>query len=806
MIAERLWHDLKYAVRGYIRTPTFTVAVLATLALGIGASTAIFSMVDGILLKPLPLNDPNRLVFATEVNARGGTISLSWLNYLDWRERARSFDVLAASREDPQTLTGVERAQRLRARRVTSNFFAVLGVAPAIGRGFTEADDRPNAEPAVVVSDEFWRTQLGADAAAVGRSLTLNARLHTIVGVLPRGFEYLRPYDVFVSVGEYAGSEMLLRRGNHNGFSAVGRLKAGVSVEGADSELRGISLALEREHPDTNTGIRAHAELLSERLVSGIKLTLLALLGAVGCLLVIACVNVANLLIARGAARRHELAVRAALGGGRGRLMSQLLVESTLVSATGGALGILLAYWLLRILVGAAPDGTPRVEGVGLDGAALVFALAASAICGLVFGAFPAYQASSVDSQQTLVRGRANAFSAGSHRLRRGLMMAETALALILLVGAGLMIRTLQRATSVDTGFKPDHLVTAQFILNGEEWTDARQHGFRDTLLDRLRALPGVTRAALTFALPIDGSQWNSVFIVSGKPVPERAQLPSAAFTPVSTDHFEAVGMRLLRGRYFERRDGESSPRVAVVNESFASRMWPGEDPIGRTLKQGWPEDKGDWREVVGVVADVKFNGITSETPLQAYLPLDQVSMRYLAIVARTSSDAEALMPSLESVVHNLDRDLPLYAKRTMDQILESSLARERISTIVFMMFAVVAVALAAIGLYGVVSHSVTERTHEIGVRMALGADPRHVLALVVGQGLVTAAAGVAIGLAGALALSHTIEGLLFGVRSTDPATFAGVAALLLGIAVTACAIPAWRATRVDPTRALRAE
>ncbi|HEY7284993.1 MAG TPA: ABC transporter permease [Vicinamibacterales bacterium] len=806
MAFEQLWQDTRYAVRSYARTPVFTSAVLMTLALGIGASTAIFSMVNSILLKPLPLNDPNRLVFATEVNARGGTMSLSWLNYLDWRERARSFDVLAASRDESQTLTGVERAQRLRARRVTSNFFTVLGVPAAIGRGLTEADDRPNAEPAVVVSDEFWRTQLGADPAAVGRSLNLNARLHTIVGVLPRGFEYLRPYDVFVSVGQYAGSEMLLRRGNHNGFSAVGRLKPGVSVEGADAELRGISLALEREHPDTNTGVRAHAELLSERLVSGIKLTLLALLGAVGCLLVIACVNVANLLIARGAARRHELAVRAALGGGRGRLMSQLLVESTLVSATGGALGILLAYWLLRILVGAAPDGTPRVEGVGLDGAALVFALAASAICGLVFGAFPAYQASSVDSQQTLVRGRANAFSAGSHRLRRGLMMAETALALILLVGAGLMIRTLQRATSVDTGFKPDHLVTAQFILNGEEWTDARQHGFRDTLLDRLRALPGVTRAALTFALPIDGSQWNSIFIVSGKPVPERAQLPSAAFTPVSTEYFETVGMRLLRGRYFERRDRESSSPVAVVNESFASRMWPGEDPIGRTLKQGWPEDKGDWREVIGVVADVKFNGITSETPLQVYLPLDQVSMRYLAIVARTASDAEALMPSIESVVHDLDTDLPLYGKRTMDQMLESSLARERMSTIVFMLFAAVAVALAAIGLYGVVSHSVTERTHEIGVRMALGADPRHVLALVVGQGLMTAVAGIVIGLVGALALSRTIEGLLFGVRSTDPVTFAGVAALLLGIALTACAVPGWRATRVDPTRALRAE
>jgi putative ABC transport system permease protein len=806
MFFERLTQDLKYAVRGYLRTPTFTIAVLTTLALGIGASAAIFSMVDGILLKPLPLNDPNRLVFATEVNARGGTMSLSWLNYLDWRERARSFEVLAASRDEPQTLTSVERAQRLRARRVTSNFFTVLGVTPAIGRGFTDADDRPNAEPTVVVSDEFWRTWLGGDPAAIGRTLTLNARLHTIIGVLPRRFEYLRPYDVFVSVGQIAGSDMLLRRGNHNGFSAVGRLKVGVSLERADSELRGISLTLEREHPDTNTGVRAHAELLSERLVSGIKLTLLALLGAVGCLLVIACVNVANLLIARGAARRHELAVRAALGGGRGRLMSQLLVESTLVSATGGALGILLAYWLLRILVGAAPDGTPRVAGVGIDSAALAFALAASAVCGLVFGAFPAYHAASVDSQQALVRGRAAAFNAGSHRLRRGLMIAETALALILLAGAGLMIRTLQRATAVDTGFKPDHLVTAQFILNGEQWTNARQLGFRDELLGRLRAVPGVTRAALTFALPIDGSQWNSIFIVSGKPVPERAQLPSAAFTPVSTEYFETVGMRLLRGRYFERRDGDSSPRVAVVNESFANRMWPGEDPLGRTLKQGWPEDKGDWREVIGVVADVKFNGITSETPLQVYLPLDQVSMTYLAIVARTSADADALMPSIESIVHDLDRDLPLYGKRTMDQILEGSLARERMSTIVFMMFAAVAVALAAIGLYGVVSHSVTERTHEIGIRMALGADPRHVLTLVVGQGVITAAAGIVIGLAGALALSRTIEGLLFGVQSTDPTTFAGVVALLLAVAFTACAIPAWRATRVDPTRALRAE
>jgi putative ABC transport system permease protein len=312
-------------------------------------------------------------------------------------------------------------------------------------------------------------------------------------------------------------------------------------------------------------------------------------------------------------------------------------------------------------------------------------------------------------------------------------MIAETALALILLVGAGLMIRTLQEAAAVDTGFQSDHLVTAQFILNGEQWTNARQRTFRDELLRRVRALPSVTRAALTFVLPIDGSQWNSIFIVSGKPVPERAQLPSSAFTPVSTEYFETVGMRLRRGRYFDRRDNESSPRVVVVNESFANRMWPGEDAIGRSVKQGWPEEQGDWREVVGVVADVKFNGVTADTPLQVYLPLDQVSMTYLAIVARSTANASSLMPDIESIVHDLDKDLPLYGRRTMDQILESSLARERMSMTVFMMFAGVALALASIGLYGVVSHSVTERTHEIGVRMALGADPRHVLALVVG-------------------------------------------------------------------------
>ncbi len=806
MQLEMLWHDARLAVRSYLRAPAFTFAILATLALGIGASTAIFSMVNGILLRPLPLDDPDHLVYVNETNPEGALISVSWLNYLDWRARQRSFDELALSREEPQALTGVDRPRRLRARRTTGNFFRALHVAPALGAGFTDDDDRPGAPDRAILTDEFWHTQFGGDPSVIGRTIRLNDRLHTIVGVLPHGFEYLRPYDVFVSVGPLSGSPALQRRGNHNGFYAVGRLKAGVDVGAAVLELRQIAAALEREYPATNSGISARGERLADRFVGDVRPTLLALLGAVGFLLLIACVNVANLLVARGVARQHELAVRAALGGGRARLVTQLLVESTIVSLAGAVLGVTVSWWLLGALVAAAPEGTPRLASVTVDATALAFAFGAAAVCGLFFGAFPALQASRIKGQQSLIRNRAAGFSAGSHRLRRGLMIAETALAVLLLTGAGLMIRTLQELTGVDPGFRPDHLLTTQFVLNGEQWTDERQEAFRDELLRRVRALPGVTNAALSFALPIDGSQWNSVFIVADKPVPPRAQLPSAAFTPVSDDYFVTIGTRLRRGRTFTRADGAESARVAVVNETFARRLWPGEDAIGKRLKQGWPEDEADWREVVGIAADVKFNGVNVDTPMQVYLPLTQVPMRFLAIVVRTAVDPSSLAPQLESAVHGLEPDLPLYGTRTMDAILEVSIARQRLSMIVFVVFGAVALTLASVGLYGVASHSVTERTHEIGVRMALGADRADVLRLVVGQGLGTAAAGAVLGIAGALAMSRMVQGLLFGVRATDPATLSAVVVMLLAVAIAACTLPAWRATRLDPTMALRAE
>jgi putative ABC transport system permease protein len=818
MSLDTLLQDLRYAVRSYAKAPSFTLTILTTLALGIGASTAIFSMVNGILLQPLPLPDPDALVYVNEVNVNPTprTISVAWPNYLDWRARSRSFTALALSREEPVTLTGVDRAQRLRGRRITGNFFAVVGVAPAIGRAFTDEDDKPGASPAAVVSDGFWRTQLGEDSAVIGRPLRLDGTTYTIVGVMPRGFQYLRPYDVFVSMGPISGTGNVTDRGNHNGFAAVGRLKPGATIESADRELRAIASALEREYPNSNSAINVLTDRLANRVVDSVRLTLLVLFGAVGFLLLIACVNVANLLIARGASRQHELAVRAALGGGRARLAIQLLVESTLVSAAGGALGVVVAAALLRALVAMAPDGTPRLENVRLDGAALLFAFGAAAICGVVFGALPAFQASGIGGQQALVRGRSAGFAARSHRLRRALMVVETALALVLLTGAGLMMRTLQELTLVDTGIRTDHLLTARVMLAGEQWTGPRRITFFADLLARSRALPGVSRAAIAFSLPIDGSNWNSIFTVGDKPVPERSNLPSAAFTPVTAGYFETMGMRLMRGRLFDSTETPDSARTVVINETLAKKLWPGEDPIGKRLKQGWPETPdhatkpgvffSPWRDIVGVVADVKFNGITSETPMQAYLPLVQEPARSVALVVRTATDPASLTPALEGIVHDLDKDLPVFQVRTMDAMLDESIARERMSMLVFAVFAIVALTLASVGLYGVVAHGVTERTHEIGVRMALGADARHVLGLVVRQGLTMAIAGAAIGLVASLALSRWVQALLFGVTATDPATFVAVVATLLAVAAAACYIPAWRATRVDPTQALRAE
>jgi len=806
MILESLWADLKYAARSFAKTPSFTAAVVATLALGIGASTAIFSMVNGILLRPLPLREPHRLVYINELSPTGNRMSVSWPSYLDWTTRMQSVSAMANSREEALTLTGIERAQRVRVRRATAGFLAVIGARPALGSAFSTGADRPNAPGEVLISDAFWRAQLASNPAIIGRTIILDSVVYTVVGVLAPDFQYIRPYDAIVSMGPVSGTQQLLERGNHSGFNVVARLKSGMDVATVDGEIKTIAASLEREYPKTNAGVTAYAEPLTDRIVADIRLTLLALLGAVGFLLLIACVNVANLLIARGAARQHELAVRAALGGGRTRLTAQLLVESTLVSGIGGILGVGLGFVLLRGLIAVAPEGVPRLESVGLDGAALTFAMAASAVCGIVFGLFPAFQASGVEGQQALVRTRSVGASARSHRLRRVLMVVETALAIVLLTGAGLTMRTLQEITRLDSGFQTDHLLTLRVMLAGEQWTEARRRNFFGDLTARIRAVPGVTKAALTYSLPIDGSQWNSVFVAADKPVAVRAETPSAAFSPVGAGYFETLGMRVIRGRVFDDRDGESAPQVVVVNETLARRIWPGEDPVGKQLKQGWSDSTTPWREVVGVVGDVKFEGLTADTPMQVYVPMMQNPVRQVAAIVRTATPPEVIAPALRDVVGALDKDLPVYLVRTMDQLLDTSIARQRMSMLVFGVFAGVALVLASIGLYGVVAHGVTERTHEIGVRMALGAERHHVVTLVVRQGLSMAILGTFVGIVAALTLSRLIESLLFHVTPTDPTTFGAVIGTLLGVAALACYVPAWRATRVDPTQALRAE
>jgi putative ABC transport system permease protein len=804
---DNLRQDLSYAWRSYMKAPGFTLLVMTTLALGIGASTAIFSIVNGILLKPLPFPEPDRLMFVSEQNKAGIGMPISWMNSLDWRARQHAFDGLALSRHSAFTLTGVGQATRVTGRRVTANFFQVVGVQPSIGRGFAEADDTAGAAGVAIASYEFWRRQLGADANALGRSLTLDGQSHTLVGVLPAGFRYLRDYDVFVAMGPIAGQEVLLDRSNHQGFTGLGRLKRGVTVDAALAELRGIEADLTRAYPDANTGLSVAMEPLKSRLIGDERETLLVLFGAVGILLLIACVNVANLLIARGAGRQHELAVRAALGGKRLRLAMQLLIESSLLSAAGGAVGILLAGFLLRVLIAVAPEGTPRLDEVSLDRAALFFSIAAATVCGLLFGAFPAAQASGVSGQQLVIRTRAAGASARSHGLRRGLLVAEVALALILLTAAGLMMRTLMRLTGVDTGFRADHLLTLRLVLPDGFEEDARRVAIVNDLLTRTRALPGVAAAGAGLSLPIDGSNWSSVFWPRDKPVPPtHDEVPSAVMTPVTESYLEALGARVTRGRLFTAADGAVSTPVAVVNETLAAAMWPGEDPIGKYVKQGWPQAPGTWRQVVGVIADIKFQGVTEKAPLQVYMPFAQDPPGDFTVAIRSAVDPASLRAPVEGVVASISRDMPVSLMRTMTQVLDESIARQRMALIVLSVFAGVALVLAASGLYGLVAHSVTERTHEIGVRMALGAARRDVIRLVITHGLSMTVAGIAIGVIGAAALSKFLEGLVFGITPTDPLTFVSVVVMLLAVSAAACYLPAWRVTRIAPTTALRAD
>ena len=800
--------DIRYAFRALKRAPGFAVVSILTLALGIAATTIVYSIADGILLRPLPISNPDRVMLARELSPTFNDMGLSWPNFLDWSARQTSFEVFAGWSGQTANLTGIERPRRLNVRRVSANLLSALGVKVALGRDFTVDDDKWGVERTAIVSHAFWQRELGGSTDALGRRIMLDESPVTVIGVLPAGFTVAREEDIFLPLGTYLdpNNAGIMLRGNHSNLAAIGRLRDGVTVEAATAEMKGIARQLEQEYPNTNSGNGATVRPLFETLVATARPMLYVLLGAVTAMLLIACVNLANLMLARAAGRTQEMAVRRSLGAARWRIGRQMLTESVLLAIAGGMAGVALAYAGFGAIVALLPANQPRIHIIAIDSRVLLAAAVASIATGVLFGLVPAIQAATGRSMTLLRSTRVTGSGHAGVGTRRALLLAEVALALVLVTGAGLMLRTMGNLAAIDTGFTREQLVTAQFNLPAR-YDQTRRLLFLDQTLDRLRAIPGVSNAAFGFSIPVAGSNWNSIFIVEGQPVPERNKLPSSAWIPVSTGFFDTMGIRLIKGRLFDSRDLAGAPGVVVVNETFARRFFGNNDPIGTRVKQGWPEDNGPftpWREIIGVVNDVRMNSLQGDPTLQAYLPVSQVGQRSGAFVVRASTDAATLGRSIEAAVQEVDPNLPLFNIQTMDQIIDGAIGNERLTMVLMLGFAALALLMAAIGVFGVTAYSVSQRTHELGIRMALGANRGSVLALVLRQEMGACLGGIAIGVVGAFFLASLLESLLYGVTARDAATLSIAAAVLLAVTVVACLVPAHRATRVDPVTALR--
>ncbi len=814
-----LWQDMRYALRMLRKNPGFAAVVVITLALGIGANSAIFSFVNAVILNPLPFPDSDRLVMISQTNHEGAEISVSLLNFQDWQARSRSFEQLGGVCWVTFNLTGIDTPQRLAGQAVTLNYFSILGVQPQLGRIFSAEEDKYGAARTALISDSLWRTAFGADPNIVGRSINLDSDSFTVIGVMPPQFEFVTKTDIWAPLsGLLIPNSAWFDRGNHMGLFALGKLRQGSSVSQAETEMRQIGAQLEKEYPAVNSGHGVLTQSLQTMIAQGVRSTLLVLMGAVGFVLLIACVNVANLSLARSLARQQEMGIRMALGAGRGRLIRQLLSESFLLSVLGGLAGIIVARTLLSALIKLAPPNLPRVADVRLSGRVLLFTAALTLLTSLLFGLLPALSGSRIAAAFS-EGGRTSTSGPMSRRLFDSLLVAEIAFALVVLAGAGLMTRTMYKIANVDPGFRTDHLLTLRMDITGPKYKNniAQIRAFEQNALMNVKALPGVESAAFTNSLPIAGQTWGSVFVVGDQPVPERSQIPIAAFNPVSPEYFQTMGIRLLRGRSFTEADGPQSPNVVVINETMARHFWPNEDPIGKRVKQGWPEWTTPWRQVVGVVADVKLNGVIDATPLHIYMPLTQSSDWNMYLAVRTTVEPQTLAASVQSAVHSVDSQIPLYSVRTMDERLERAVVSQRAAMILLSAFALLAMLLAAIGIYGVISWGVGQRTREMGLRMALGALRRDVMWLVLRRSMLLVLTGVTLGLLGAFALTRVLgaaltEGgpgktpLLFGVKAMDPITFILTPILLALVAFLACCLPARRATKIDPLVALRYE
>jgi predicted permease len=811
---ESFLQDCRYALRMLARSPGFTLIAVLALALGIGANSAIFSMVNAVILKPLPYEKPEQLVQLwmrfTNIGIPNDQNWVSAPEFVDLRQN-QSLSHLAAISSDSFNINISGTPERIDSAVVSTSFFPLLGVQAQLGRVFLPEEGQPGRQHVVLLGDGLWRRRFGADTAISGRKLVMNGQSYLIVGVLPRDFHLPLEAEVWTPLVFSSDDLSPNSRGNH-GYQVIARIKPGLSLEQARADMDVVSQRIIEQHPDypyRQFNFRVLTIPLLEQQIGDIKTALWVLMSAVGLVLLIACANVANLLLVRASSREREIAVRQALGVSRWRLIRQLLTESTILGLMAGVIGLFLGYWALRLLTTLAATSFPRVVEAHMDLRVLAFTLLVSLATGILFGLAPAFSSRHVTHDALKEGGRGGTAGAGSQRLRSTLVVAEVALSLTLLVGAGLLIRSFLRLQEVDTGFRPDGVLTMRISLPEEKYAKVEQtRPFYRELLDRIRRLPGVDAVGGATGLPLGGTGWSGTTTVDSQAVQPRDTTPEADQRPVFPGYFEAMGIPLVRGRYFEQRDNEKSAPVAIIDETMAKTYWPKEDAIGKRIKQGGRQSTQPWRTIVGVVRHIRYRTLESPSRVEFYWPYDQTSFALgsMSLAIHTSSDPRSLAGVVQRQVQALDPDQPVYRIRTMGELMSESMARRRLSMFLLAIFAGVALALAAVGIYGIMSYSVAQRAHEVGIRMALGARSFDVVRMVIGQSLGLTLAGIFVGLLGSLALTNFLSSLLFDVKATDATTFLLVAAILSVVALVASFVPAYRATAVDPVNALRQE
>ena len=812
---ESLLQDLRYGARMLLKQPGFTIVAVIALALGIGANTAIFSVVNAILLRPLNYKDSDRLV---QINHNYPKLdlkaSVSAIGYTHYRDHCDAFEAIGAASSWAVNLTESGDPERLLGMAVSHTFLPMLGIEPARGRVFTSDEDQPGHDRVVVLSDGLWHRRFAGDPNLVGNTIRLNGENYTVVGIMPPSFqfgrEFAQPIDLYSPIA-FTPEQLDPNRWRNEFLFVVAKLKPNVTLEHAQAQMDTIAANVRREYfgggdADDPSSWGLLLRSLSEIVVGEIRPALLVLLAAVGFVLLIACANVANLLLARAALRHKEIAIRSALGAGRWRVIRQLLTESILLAVIGGAIGLALAYWGMRAMLSLNEDRIPRAGEIGIDGRVLFFTAGVALLTGVLFGLFPALQTSKTDLHAVLKEGGR---SGSARRSVRGLfVVAEVALALVLLVGAGLLLKSFQKLQEVNPGFNPEHVLTMQISLPATKYQEPQQvDAFFQQALEKVNALPGVQSAGVSTSVPMSGANSAGSFSIEGRTIAPGEMAPWGNRWFAGASYFQTLGVPLIKGRYFDDRDVRDAPPVAIIDETMERKFWPDENPIGRRISfQRDPQGNPVWREVVGVVGHVKHKGLEGESPVQYYIPHRQLAVNNVFLVVRTAVEPASMAGAVRGSIQQVDRELPVFRVTTMERMVADSMTQRRFAMTLLGVFAFVALILASVGLYGVMSYSVTHRTNEIGIRMALGATVTDVLAMVVGQGMKLSLAGVGIGLAGAFALTRVMRTLLFGVSATDPLTYALVALVLAAVSLVACFVPARRATKVDPMEALRYE